>query len=71
MDWKGSVMAVTGVGLLLASFYFFLRSLDFLTTATPNVTASLLSALIGFSSLSAGVSILRSWAISRAAEKQS
>ena len=70
MDWRGGVMAVTGIGLLLASFYFFLRSLDFLTAATPNVTASLLSALIGFSSLSAGVSILRSWAIARAVEKQ-
>lgn len=71
MEWKSGVMASAGIGLLLASLYFFIRSLDFITSPSPNVTASLLSALIGFSALSAGVSILRSWAISRALEKSS
>jgi len=61
------VIGGSAIVLLAASFYFFLLSINLVSGQTPNVTASLLSALIGFSVLSAGVTILRSWAIARAA----
>ena len=65
---RGLVIGGSGIFLLLASLYFFLLSLELVSGAVQNITASLLSALIGFSLLSAGVTLLRSWALARAAE---
>lgn len=66
---KNAVLGITALALILVSLYFFLISISLASAAEPNVTASLLSALIGFSVLSSGVTILRSWAIARAAER--
>ncbi|MDK2383221.1 MAG: hypothetical protein QI199_00230 [Candidatus Korarchaeota archaeon] len=63
------VLGGSAIALIASSFYFFLLSISMVSGNPPNVTASLLSALIGFSVLSAGVTILRSWAVARAAEK--
>ena len=56
---------VVGVVLIGVSIYFFFISIGLM--ASYQVAASLLSALIGFTLLSAGTTILRSWIISRAA----
>ena len=66
---KSAVLGITALALILVSLYFFLLSISLASAAEPNVTASLLSALIGVSILSSGVTILRSWAIARAAER--
>jgi len=68
---KGVLMGSVAVVLVVVSIYFFIISLNLATAAQPNITASLLAALIGFSLLSAGVTVLKSWALSRAAEKLS
>ena len=65
---KELMLGGSAITLMAASFYFFLLSISMVSSPTPNVTASLLSALIGFSVLSAGVTIMRSWALARAAE---
>ncbi len=66
---RGIILAASGIGLLIVSIYFFITSISLLTTPQQNVTASLLAALIGFSLMSGGVTLLRSWAIARVAEK--
>lgn len=54
-----------GIILIGVSIYFFVISIGLM--AGYQVAAALLSALIGFTLLSAGTTILRSWIISRAA----
>ncbi len=66
---KSAILGLTAIALILVSLYFFLLSISLASAAEPNITASLLSALIGFSVLSSGVTILRSWAIARVAER--
>ena len=66
---KEAFIAVIALFLLGSSIYFFAISINLAVAQPPNITASLLAALIGFSVLSAGVTILKSWAIARAAEK--
>jgi len=66
---KEGILAIISIFLLGSSIYFFMLSIDLAVSQPPNITASLLAALIGFSVLSAGVTILKSWAIARAAEK--
>ncbi|MEB3755514.1 MAG: hypothetical protein GSR79_01450 [Desulfurococcales archaeon] len=66
---KEGILAILSIFLLGSSIYFFILSINLAVNQPPNITASLLAALIGFSVLSAGVTILKSWAIARAAEK--
>ncbi|MCE4614586.1 MAG: hypothetical protein F7B60_03565 [Desulfurococcales archaeon] len=66
---KEGILATISVFLLGSSIYFFLLSINLAVSQPPNITASLLAALIGFSVLSAGVTILKSWTVARAAEK--
>ena len=55
--------------LLLASFYFFINALNLITLNEPKVAASILSTIIGIVTLSASITILRTWIIARAYEK--
>jgi hypothetical protein len=66
---KETLIAIISIFLLGSSIYFFMISINLAVNQPPNITASLLAALIGFSVLSAGVTVLKSWAIARAAEK--
>jgi len=56
-----------GIVLIAISIYFFFISIGLM--AEYQVAASLLSALIGFTLLSAGTTIVRSWMISSVASK--
>jgi hypothetical protein len=60
---KGLVIGASGVGLILFSLYMFIGSVQLLEAG--RVASSLLSALIGFSTLSGGVALVRSWAVSK------
>jgi len=62
---SGYLALAIGVILIAVSIYFFFISIGLM--AGYQVAASLLSALIGFTLLSAGTTIVRSWIISRAA----
>ena len=62
------VVAVTGLTLLAVSIYFFLVSLSLMTQY--DVTSSLLAALIGFTTLSASITLLKSLIIAKAAKKE-
>lgn len=53
--------------LIGMSLYFFMLSVSLMSQSTPRVTAGLLSLIIGFASLSASVSILRTALLSRSA----
>jgi len=61
------------IALIVVSLYFFTISLSLINPPQgmkPNVTASLLSALFGFSLLSAGVTIFRTAIVSHVAEEK-
>lgn len=65
---------VTAVGvslsLLASSLYFFNNSVELMAGPEPRVAASLLSALIGVSLLSASITLLRTWIVARALERR-
>ncbi len=61
---KGDLVApVTGLILIGFSIYIFLWSLQLMVNR--DVPSSLLAALIGFVSLSGGVTMIRTWSLSR------
>jgi hypothetical protein len=61
------IVPVTGLILIGFSIYLFMESLDLMVIR--DVPSSLLAALIGFVSLSGGVSMIRTWSLSRIASK--
>lgn len=63
-----ALVAIVSIVLLGASMYFFLVSLSLMMRF--DVTSSLLAALIGFTTLSASISVIKSWIIARAFRKQ-
>jgi len=54
--------------LIGVSVYFFLLSVSLVNQESPRVTASLLSMVIGFASLSASVSLIRTALLARSAD---
>ena len=67
IDVKSIVICVIGIILLGVSVYFFLLGVSLMVEY--HVAPSLLAAAIGFACLSASVTLLRSWIISKAVEK--
>ncbi len=57
----------TGLVLIGVAVYFFLAAVSYMA-ASQAVVAGLLSAVIGFATLSAGTSLIRTFVITRAAE---
>ena len=64
-----SVSLWVGVFLIAVSLYFFLTAVTLMSLATPAVVAALLSAIIGFVVLSAATSMIRTYVISKVAER--
>ncbi len=62
-DIPSVIAAVVGLILLFVSIYFFVVSLNLMIRY--DVTSSLLAALIGFTTLSASVTMLKSWILAR------
>lgn len=61
---------VVGIALIAIAIYFFLESLTYIQPPTSDVVAGLLSAVIGFVTISAGTALMRSYLISRVAERK-
>lgn len=55
--------------LIIGSLYFLSNSVQLIQLEEPRVAASLLSAVIGLSLLSAGVTLLRTWVVARVYEE--
>ncbi len=55
--------------LILGALYFLSNSIQLIQLEQPRVAASLLSAVIGLSLLSAGVTLLRTWVVARVYEE--
>ncbi len=68
IDLKSTIICVIGITLLVVSIYFFLLGVSLMVDY--HVAPSLLAAAIGFACLSASVTLLRSWIVSRAMEKE-
>ena len=68
IDAKSVIVCGIGVVLLGVSIYFFLLGVSLMIEY--HVAPSLLAAAIGFACLSASITLLRSWIISRAVEKE-
>ena len=58
-----------GVGLIAVSVYFFLASVSLISPPAQAVVAALLSAVIGFVTLSAGTALIRTYVIARTVEQ--
>jgi len=67
-DPSSVVAATAGLILLAVSIYFFVISLSLMMKY--DVTSSLLAALIGFTTLSASITVLKSWIIAKAAKRE-
>jgi len=67
-DPSSVIAASVGLILLAVSIYFFVISLSLMMKY--DVTSSLLAALIGFTTLSASITILKSWIIAKAAKRE-
>lgn len=65
-----TVSFVIGIVLIALAVFFFLESITYIQPPNQAVVAGLLSAIIGFVTLSAGTTIIRSYLISRVAEKR-
>lgn len=61
---------VVGIVLIATAILFFLESVTYIQAPSTSVVAGLLSAVIGFVTLSAGTTLIRSYLISRVAEKR-
>ena len=61
---------VVGIVLIAAAVYFFLESLTYIQPPASDVVSGLLAAVIGFVTLSAGTAVIRSYLISRVAERK-
>ena len=68
IDAKSVIVCGIGIVLLGVSIYFFLLGVSLMIEY--HVAPSLLAAAIGFACLSASITLLRSWIISRAVEKE-
>ncbi len=69
MPGKGDLVApITGLILIGFSIYVFLWSLQLMVMR--DVPSSLLATLIGFVSLSGGVTMIRSWTLTRYASRE-
>ncbi|MCE4598734.1 MAG: hypothetical protein F7C81_00855 [Desulfurococcales archaeon] len=55
--------------LVLVSLYFLSNSITLMQLEEPRVAASLLAAVIGLATLSASVTLLRTWVIARVYEE--
>lgn len=65
--WLSTLSLAIGVVLISVAVYFFLAAISYIAT-TQAVVAGLLAAVIGFATLSAGTSLIRTFVITRAAE---
>lgn len=68
IDAKSIIVCGVGVVLLGVSIYFFLLGVSLMIDY--HVAPSLLAAAIGFACLSASITLLRSWIVSKAVEKE-
>mgnify|MGYP000392009777 CR=1 FL=1 len=68
IDVRSIVVGITGIILLGISIYFFLLGVSLMIDY--HVAPSLLAAAIGFACLSASITLLRSWIVGRALEKE-
>ena len=59
-----------GIAIIAVAIYFFYYAVLYMTPQYQDVVAGLLSAVIGFATLSAGTSLVRTFVISRAAERK-
>ena len=59
-----------GVAVIAIAIYFFYYAVVYMTPQNQDVVAGLLSAVIGFATLSAGTSLVRTYVISRAVEQK-
>ena len=66
-----SVSLWAGLSLIASSIYFFLESISLISPPAAAVVAALLSAIIGFTTLSAGASLIRTYVLARVVEKDS
>lgn len=64
------VSFVVGIALIATAIYFFLESLTYIQTPASDVVSGLLAAVFGFVTLSAGTTLIRSYLISRVAERK-
>lgn len=61
---------VVGVVLIAIAIFFFLEAVTYIQAPSTSVVAGLLSAVIGFATLSAGTSLIRSYLISKVTENK-
>ncbi|MCE4617278.1 MAG: hypothetical protein F7C32_01665 [Desulfurococcales archaeon] len=68
---KSIIIGGSGIILLGVSIYFFMLGINLMGAGggEPRVAASLLATLVGFSTLSASVTLLRTWALTHTLEK--
>jgi membrane protein implicated in regulation of membrane protease activity len=69
MEKLSAVALVTGLVLIGISIYFFLLSVSLMMPGVYAIASGLAAIIIGFISLGAGVSLIKSYLIVRAAEK--
>lgn len=58
-----------GIALIAVSVYFFLASISLIQPPAQAVVAALLSAVIGFVTLSAGTTLVRTYVVARVVEQ--
>jgi len=68
IDAKTIITCTSGIILLIASLYFFLLGVSLMIDY--HVAPSLLAVAIGFACLSGSITLIRSWIISKAVEKE-
>jgi hypothetical protein len=64
-----SIVLFIGIVLIAIALYFFLAAITLISPPNYSVVASLLSTVIGFLMLSTGTSLIKTYVITRAAEK--
>ncbi|MCL4437065.1 MAG: hypothetical protein M1503_06550 [Thaumarchaeota archaeon] len=64
-----SIVLFIGMILIAIALYFFLAAITLISPPNYAVVASLLSTVIGFLMLSTGTSLIKTYVITRAAEK--
>ena len=69
MDRLSIIALIAGLALIGVSIYFFLLSVSLMMPGVYAIASGLAAIVIGFISLGAGVSLIRSYLIVRAAEK--
>ncbi len=69
MEKMSIIALIAGLILIAVSVYFFLLSISLLMPEVYAIVSGLTSLVIGFITLGAGVSLIRSYIIVRAAEK--